>query len=71
MMASLKSAIPLHRTCKQAAYLMLTQQDKPLRTRDKLALNIHLWICKNCPRFQHQLEAMRRSLSDWRNEMMK
>jgi hypothetical protein len=70
-MASIKSAIPLHRTCKQATHLMLAQEDKPLRTRDKLALNIHLWICKNCPRFQRQLESMSRSLSDWRNEMKK
>jgi hypothetical protein len=50
---------------------MLAQEDKPLHMRDKLALNIHLWICKNCPRFQLQLESMSRSLSDWRNEMKK
>ncbi len=70
-MASIKSAIPLHRTCKQAAHLMLAQQDQPLGVRDQMALKIHLWICKNCPRFQHQLESMSRSLSDWRNEMKK
>lgn len=70
-MTSIKSAIPLHRTCKEAAHLMLTQQDQPLRARDKLALKIHLWICKNCPRFQLQLASMSHSLSDWRNEMKK
>jgi hypothetical protein len=70
-MTTLKSAIPLHRTCRQATHLMLEQQDKPLRLNDSLALKIHLWLCKNCPRFQRQLDTMQRALSDWRNEIAK
>ncbi len=70
-MSSLKSAIPLRRTCKQAAHLMLSAEDKPLNWRDKAALKIHLWMCDNCPRFERQLHVMRHALSDWRNEITK
>jgi hypothetical protein len=70
-MASIKSTIPLHRTCKEAAHLMLAAQDRPLNLWNRTALKIHLWICKNCPRFQRQLDTMRRALSDWRNEIVK
>ena len=51
-MSSLKSAIPLHRTCQQAAHLMISAEDRPLHWRDKVALKIHLWMCKNCPRVE-------------------
>jgi hypothetical protein len=70
-MVSIKSAIPLHRTCKEAAHLMLAAQDKPLGMWTRLTLQIHLWMCDNCPRFQRQLDLMKHSLSDWRNEMTK
>ncbi len=70
-MTSIKSAIPLHRTCKEAAHLMLAAQDKPLKNMDRFALQIHLWMCTNCPRFQRQLESMKHALSDWRNEIGK
>jgi hypothetical protein len=70
-MASFKSAIPLHRTCQQAALLMLAREDRPLNWRDKVALKIHLWMCKNCPRFEKQIHVMRHALSDWRNEIAK
>jgi hypothetical protein len=50
---------------------MLAKEDKPLNWRDKAALRLHLWICKNCPRFEHQLHVMRHALSDWRNEIGK
>jgi hypothetical protein len=70
-MSSLKSAIPLHRTCKEATHLMLMAEDRPLGLWDRLALKIHMWICKNCPRFENQLHVMRHALSDWRNEMKK
>jgi hypothetical protein len=70
-MASIKSVIPLHRTCKEAAHLMLAAQDRPVSSLDRIALRIHLWMCANCPRFQRQLESMRILLSDWRNEIAK
>ncbi|MDI9332757.1 MAG: zf-HC2 domain-containing protein [Cytophagales bacterium] len=67
----MKSIIPLHRTCKEATHLMLSAQDQPLSGRDRIALEIHLWMCDNCPRFERQLKTIRRALSDWRNEMTK
>jgi len=60
-----------NRTCQQATHLMLAAEDRPLPWRDKAALKIHLWICKNCPRFERQLHVMQCVLSDWRNEIAK
>jgi hypothetical protein len=71
MNPTIKAAIPLHTTCRQAAHLMLQEQDKPLALRDRLALRVHLWMCQACPRFQRQLQTMSRALSDWRNESTK
>jgi hypothetical protein len=70
-MTNLKNKIPLYKTCQEAAALMLSKQDRPLRLMDRIALQIHLWICKACPRFEKQLHQMKRSLSDWRNELNK
>ena len=71
MNPTFQATIPLHTTCRQAAHLMLQEQDKPLKLRDRVALRIHLWICKACPRFERQLLTMNRALSDWRNESTK
>jgi hypothetical protein len=70
-MSRVKQAIPLHRTCQQATHLMLAREDQPLPVVDRLALKFHLWICKACPRFAHQLHVMNHALSDWRNEIKK
>jgi hypothetical protein len=70
-MSSFKLSTPLHRTCQQAAVLMLVKEDRPLALKDRLALRLHLWICSACPHFQQQLDVMKRSLSDWRNGIAK
>ena len=59
--------MPLNRTCKQAAALMVAREDLALPWADRLALRLHLLICKTCPRFERQMLGMRNSLKQWRN----
>lgn len=59
--------IPLRRTCKQAAALLIAREDRLLPLMDRLALRLHLIACKACPRFESQLLAMRSAMHHWRN----
>lgn len=59
--------IPLRRTCKQAAALMLAREDRDLATADRIALRLHLLVCQACPRFERQLLTMRNAMQRWRN----
>ena len=59
--------MPLMRTCKQAAALMVAREDRALPWKDRLALRLHLLACKACPRFERQLLGMRNQLKQWRN----
>jgi len=59
--------IPLKRTCKQAAALMVAREDLALSLADRVALRLHLLICAACPRFERQILGMRNSLKQWRN----
>ena len=59
--------MPLSRTCKQAIALMVAREDRTLGWRDRLALRLHLLICKACPRFERQMLGMRNQLREWRN----
>lgn len=59
--------MPLMRTCKEAAAIMVAREDRALSLPDRLALRLHLLMCKACPRFERQLLGMRNNLRQWRN----
>jgi hypothetical protein len=63
----IKIVIPLRRTCKEAAALMVAREDRALALADRLALRLHLLACKACPRFERQILSMKSSLKQWRN----
>lgn len=63
----MKSSLPIMRTCKEAAALLLAREDQDLRMRERLALRLHLAICAACPRFERQLLTMRSAMKQWRN----
>jgi len=54
-------------TCKEAAALMLMREDRPLTWSDRLALRLHLVICRGCPRFENQVLTMREAMNRWRH----
>lgn len=61
------SVIPLRRTCRQAAALLIAREDRALGLSDQLALRLHLLACKTCPQFENQILTMRLAMSRWRH----
>ncbi|MDO9220716.1 MAG: zf-HC2 domain-containing protein [Thiobacillus sp.] len=49
-------------TCKETTELASRAMDKRLPIGDRIAMRMHLAICKNCMRFTQQLQDMRRLL---------
>ncbi len=47
-------------TCKETSLLASRALDERLAFADRLAMRMHLAICKNCARFNQQLQEMRR-----------
>ena len=47
-------------TCKETSMLASRAMDERLPFADRLALRMHLAICRNCARFNRQLQEMRR-----------
>ena len=47
-------------TCKETAELASRAMDERLSLGDRMAMRMHLAICKNCRRFTQQLQDMRR-----------
>lgn len=57
----------LRRTCREAAALLVAQEDRALPWADRVALRLHLLACKACPRFERQILTMRNATRQWRN----
>lgn len=57
----------LRRTCREAAALLVAQEDRALPWADRIALRMHLLACKACPRFERQMLTMRNATRQWRN----
>jgi hypothetical protein len=49
-------------TCKETTELASRAMDERLPFGDRIAVRMHLAICKNCMRFTRQLREMRRLL---------
>lgn len=47
-------------TCRETTELASRAMDQRLSFADRMALRLHLAICKNCAQFNLQLKAMRR-----------
>ena len=54
------------RTCKEVTHLVLQAEDKALPLADRLAVRLHMYVCKACPRFVKQVVFMRRASERWR-----
>lgn len=48
------------KTCREATELASRAMDERLSLSHRMALHLHLAICKNCTRFNRQLQDMRR-----------
>jgi hypothetical protein len=59
--------IPLNRTCREVAALLVAREDRHLGMADRWALRMHMVICDACPQFERQILTLRNSLQQWRN----
>lgn len=59
--------LPLMRTCREVATILVAREDRVLSPPDRLALRIHMVMCDACPRFERQMLSMRNGLRQWRN----
>jgi hypothetical protein len=57
----------LRRTCRQAAALVIAREDRALSLPDKVALKLHLLVCKTCPKFENQVLTLRAAMGRWRH----
>jgi hypothetical protein len=44
--------------CKQATRLLSEKQDRPLSSKEKVALKFHTLICAGCRNFDKQMDAL-------------
>jgi hypothetical protein len=59
--------MPLRRTCKEVAAILVAREDRALGLADRLALRLHLAACDACPKFERQMLMLRNGLRQWRN----
>ncbi len=45
--------------CHEATRLMSAGQERPLRWRERLALNLHTGMCSGCRNFRQQMALLR------------
>jgi hypothetical protein len=57
----------LSRSCKEVVELLVAREDRSLGLIDRVALRVHLAMCKACPRFERQMLTMRNGMRQWRN----
>ncbi len=56
------------RSCREAAALLIAREDRALDLPDRLALKLHLLVCKTCPKFENQVLTMRAAMRKWRHD---
>ena len=54
-------------TCKEAAALLIANEDRLISLSDRVRVRLHVMACKTCPNFERQLLTMRNAMQQWRN----
>ena len=55
------------RTCKEVSELLSQSQERPLGRGERLAVMLHLAICRGCSNFRRQLVFMRTAVRRYRD----
>ena len=63
----MKPIYPLRRTCKEVSALLIAREDRALPRVERMALRLHMMMCKACPTFERQLLTMRNAMGSWRH----
>ena len=59
--------LPMMRTCKEVTAMVVAREDRHLSASERLALRLHMAMCKACPPFERQMLTMRNAMKQWRN----
>jgi len=61
-------AMPMwpRRTCRQVTEMVLRNEDQALALHERVAVRLHMQVCKACPRFLQQVAFMREAMGRWR-----
>jgi len=59
--------VKLRPNCREVTELVLLGEERPLSLGERLAVRMHLLICKACPRFLKQVQLMRKASERWRH----
>lgn len=57
----------LRRNCREVTRLVLQAEEQALSWHERLAVRLHMVVCKACPRFAAQVALMRRASARWRH----
>ena len=63
----MKPVYPFRRTCKEVSALLIAREDRALPRVERMALRLHMMMCKACPTFERQLLTMRNAMGRWRH----
>jgi len=58
--------VPLMRNCKEVTALVVAREDRELPATERVALRVHMAMCKACPVFERQMLTMRNAMKQWR-----
>jgi hypothetical protein len=58
--------LPLMRNCKEVTALVVAREDRDLPWAERVAMRVHMAMCKACPRFERQVLTMRNAMKQWR-----
>lgn len=48
--------------CKEVTHLCSDELERPLRLRERMALKVHLLLCKGCANYRAQMSAVRAAM---------
>ncbi len=55
------------RSCREVARLLTLREERPWTWRDRIAVRLHMQICKACPKVERQIELMKQAMGRWRS----
>lgn len=54
-------------SCKEATHVMSAAQERKLDLRERIALRLHLLMCKGCTNYSHQMDFLRTAIRHVKN----
>ena len=56
----------MHLDCRETTRLVLEGEERKLALAERIAVRLHMLICKACPKFARQVQFMRGAMGRWK-----